>query len=310
MSKKTFKTLDEQIEILKSKGLVINDEEKAKEILFRENYFFINGYRHLFRKNESDNRFVAGTTFDELYATFIFDRNIRNIMFKYLLIVENNMKSIIGYQMSRKYGYKEKEYLNPKNFNQDNIKIRQVYDVLNKVKRQMRVNGKQHAATSHYMTNYGYVPMWILVKVLSFGIISELYGILKIEDQISIASFYGLNSSTLSTYLQLLSNFRNLCAHEDILYDHRTQKVIPDSKYHDILNIEKKDDTYVYGKNDLFALIIILKEMLTKEEFTDMLYQIGYEVDILDGKVDSVSLKVILNKMGFPVNFRDINEID
>ncbi len=310
MSKKTFKTLDEQIEILKSKGLVINDEEKAKEILFRENYFFINGYRHLFRKNESDNRFVAGTTFDELYATFIFDRNIRNIMFKYLLIVENNMKSIIGYQMSRKYGYKEKEYLNPKNFNQDNIKIRQVYDVLNKVKRQMRVNGKQHAATSHYMTNYGYVPMWILVKVLSFGIISELYGILKIEDQISIASFYGLNSSTLSTYLQLLSNFRNLCAHEDILYDHRTQKVIPDSKYHDILNIEKKDDTYVYGKNDLFALIIILKEMLTKEEFTDMLYQIGYEVDILDGKVDSVSLKVILNKMGFPVNFRDINKID
>ena len=212
--------------------------------------------------------------------------------------------------MSRKYGYKEKEYLNPKNFNQDNIKIRQVYDVLNKVKRQMRVNGKQHAATSHYMTNYGYVPMWILVKVLSFGIISELYGILKIEDQISIASFYGLNSSTLSTYLQLLSNFRNLCAHEDILYDHRTQKVIPDSKYHDILNIEKKDDTYVYGKNDLFALIIILKEMLTKEEFTDMLYQIGYEVDILDGKVDSVSLKVILNKMGFPVNFRDINKID
>ena len=310
MSKKTFKTLDEQIEILKNKGLIINDEEKAKEILFRENYFFINGYRHLFHKNVSDNRFVAGTTFDELYATFIFDRNIRNIMFKYLLIVENNMKSIIGYQMSRKYGYKEKEYLNPKNFNQDNIKIRQVYDVLNKVKRQMRVNGKQHAATSHYMTNYGYVPMWILVKVLSFGIISELYGILKIEDQISIASFYGLNSSTLSTYLQLLSNFRNLCAHEDILYDHRTQKVIPDSKYHDILKIEKKDDTYVYGKNDLFALIIILKEMLTKEEFTDMLYQIGYEVDILDGKVDSVSLKVILNKMGFPVNFRDINKID
>ena len=310
MSKKTFKTLDEQIQILRSKGLVINDEEKAKEVLFRENYFFLNGYRHLFQRDSLDNKFIEGTTFEELYGTFTFDRNIRNIMFKYILIVENNVKSIIGYQMSRKYGYKEKDYLNPKNFSQDNIKVRQVYDVLNKVKRQMRVNGKQHAATSHYMDNYGYVPMWILVKVLSFGIISELFNILKIEDQIAISSFYKINSSTLMTNLQLLANFRNLCAHEDILYDHRTQKIIPDSKYHAYLNIEKKDDEYIYGKNDLFALIIIMKQMLSKEEFDDMLYQIGYEVDMLDGKVDTVSLKVILNKMGFPDNFRDIKNID
>ena len=310
MSKKTFKSLDEQIKILKEKGLVINDEDKTKEILFRENYFFINGYRHLFQRENIDNKFIAGTTFDELYGTFIFDRNIRNIMFKYILIIENNVKSIIGYQMSRKYGFKEKEYLNPKNFNQDNIKIRQVYDVLNKVKRQLRVNGKQHAATSHYMNNYGYIPMWVLVKVLSFGIISELYGILRIEDQISIASYYGLNTSTLMTYLQILSNFRNLCAHEDILYDHRLQKFIPDCKYHECLNIEKVDNEYKYGKNDLFALIIIMKEMLSKEEFNDMFYQIGYEVDILDGKVETVPLKTILNKMGFPSNFRDIKEME
>lgn len=310
MNKKTFKTLDEQIQILRNKGLIINDEDKAKEVLFRENYFFVNGYRHLFQREGIDNTFIAGTTFEELYGTFTFDRNIRNIMFKYILIIENNIKSIIGYQLSRKYGYKEKEYLNPKNFSQDNIKIRQVYDVLNKVKRQMRVNGKQHAATSHYMNNYGYVPMWILVKVLSFGIISELYGILKIEDQISISSFYGINSSTLMIYLQLLSNYRNLCAHEDILYDHRMQKVIPDSKYHTFLNIEKVDNEYKYGKNDLFALMIIMKQMLTKEEFDDMLYQIGYEVDILDGKIDTVPLKVILNKMGFPSNFREIKNID
>ena len=310
MSKKTFKSLDEQIKILKEKGLVINDEDKTKEILFRENYFFINGYRHLFQRENIDNKFIAGTTFDELYGTFIFDRNIRNIMLKYILIIEKNIKSIIGYLMSRKYGFKEKEYLNPKNFNQDNIKIRQVYDVLNKVKRQLRVNGKQHAATSHYMNNYGYIPMWVLVKVLSFGIISELYGILRIEDQISIASYYGLNTSTLMTYLQILSNFRYLCAHEDILYDHRLQKVIPDCKYHECLNIEKVDNEYKYGKNDLFALIIIMKEMLSKEEFNDMFYQIGYEVDILDGKVETVPLKTILNKMGFPSNFRDIKEME
>ena len=50
--------------------------------------------------------------------------------------------------------------------------------------------------------------------------------------------------------------------------------------------------------------------MLTKEEFEDVLYQIGYEIDVLDGKVDTVPLNVILNKIGFPDNFREISNID
>ncbi len=227
-----------------------------------------------------------------------------------MLIVENNIKSIISYQLSKKYGYKEKDYLNPKNFNQDSLKIRQVYDVLNKMKRQIRINGRQHSATYHYLNNSGYIPLWILVKVLSFGIISELYGMLKIEDQDSISEIYNLNNETLSIYLGLLSNFRNLCAHEDILYDHRTQRSIPNTKYHSILNIEKEYDEYKYGKNDLFAVIIILKQMLTDSEFRDLLYQIGYEIDILDGKIDIVPTQFILDRIGFPYNFREISNID
>ena len=38
---KHFKTLEEQLEILKTKGLIIDDEEYAKEILLRENYFYL-----------------------------------------------------------------------------------------------------------------------------------------------------------------------------------------------------------------------------------------------------------------------------
>ena len=107
MKNKIFKTLDEQIEILRNKGLVITDVDKAKEVLMRENYFFISGYRHLFMKN--DNMFITGTKFEELYAMFLFDRKIRNIMFKFILVVENNLKSIISYELSKKYGYREKD---------------------------------------------------------------------------------------------------------------------------------------------------------------------------------------------------------
>ena len=310
MSKKTFKTIDEQVEILKSRGLIINDVEKAKNVLLRENYFFINGYRHLFMRSRKDEMFINGTTFEELYAMFVFDRRVRNIFFKNLLIIENNIKSLISYQLSKKYGYKERDYLNPKNFSKDTMKIRQVHDVLNKVKRQIRVNGKQHSATMHYIINYGYIPMWILVKVLSFGIVSELYGILDNIDQKEIAEIYNLDIETLMIYLSVLSNYRNLCAHEDILYDHRTQKLIPDTRYHYLLNIDMTDDEYNYGKNDLFAVVIIFKQLLTEKEFREFINEVGYEIDMLEGKTSTVPINSFLNKIGFPDNWREILNLD
>ena len=78
---KLFKSLDEQIDILRSKGLIIDDEERAKEILLRENYFFINGYRILLMNSYADKNFIIGSTFRELHGIFLFDRSIRNILF-------------------------------------------------------------------------------------------------------------------------------------------------------------------------------------------------------------------------------------
>lgn len=308
-NKKEFKTLDEQIIILRGKGLIIKDEEKTKNTLLRENYFFINGYRHIFEKSEKDSRFIEGTTFEELYALFLFDRNLRSIMFKNILIVENNIKSVISYQLSKKYGIKEKDYLRQSNFTNEFGKGRQVSDIISKMKRQIRINAKQHSATLHYITNYGFIPFWILVKVLSFGIIGELYSILKSEDKTAISSYYNVDEENMEIFLYVLSNYRNLCAHEDIVFDHQTQRSILDNKIHRILQIPTVDDECIYGKNDLFSVIIILKFLLTEEEFRLLAYEVGYEIDILDGRVSSVSLAKILDTIGFPNNWREIVDI-
>lgn len=306
MGAKVFKSLNEQIDILKSKGLVIEDYDKAKETLLRENYFFINGYRSPFLQIGS-KRFVEGVTFEELYALFSFDRFFRNIIFKNLLIVENNYKSIFSYVMSRKYGYKEKEYLNPNNFNRSREKNRQINDLLRKLKRQIRINGGQHKATSHYINNYGYIPMWVGIKVLSFGIVSEMYSILKKDDREEIASYYnGITPDILENYLSIVSNYRNICAHEDILYNHETQKNIEETTYHELLNIPKMDGEYIYGLHDIFALIIILKQLMSYDDFKMMLNEINYEVDWLSSKLASISINKVLYKMGFPDNYRDI----
>ena len=307
--KKEFKTIDEQIEILKRKGLIIEDEEETKEILLRENYFFINGYRLLLMNSYSDKTFVKGSTFKELYALFLFDRSMRNIIFKYLLIIENQLKSITSYQLSKKYGYQEKDYLNPKNFTEDRSKIRRVKDLIEKMKRQVRINGSKHNATLHYIKNYGYVPMWVLVKVLSFGIVCELYSVLKKEDQIEIASVFNISTEYLENFLPILANYRNLCAHEDIMFDHKTEKVIPDTEYHEKLNIFKMDDEYIYGKNDIFAVIIMLKYLLRKEDFRIMLKEIDYEKELLDSRIDSIPIEKILDRMGIPKNYLDLLDL-
>lgn len=306
MGKKIFKTIDEQIDILKSKGLDFTDFNNPEEVLVRENYFFLNGYRHLFLKSSNDSSFIDGTNFSELYALFSFDRHLRNILFKNILIVENNVKSVYSYVISKNHGYKESAYLDSSIFTKDQHKIRQINDLIRKMKRQIRVNGKQHNATKHYLQNYGYLPLWIVVKVLSFGIISEVYSILTKEDQNEIASYFNTNVDNLLVYLPILSNYRNLCAHEDICYEHKSLTYIFPTKYHSQLLIPKIDDEYIYGLNDLFSLIIILKSVLRDEDFNTCINEISYELDILEGKLKTINISKVLDRMGFPPNYKEI----
>ena len=306
---KKFKTIEEQMQILKNKGLIIEDEYETKEILLRENYFFINGYRHLFMISNKEKVFVKGATFRELYSLFMFDRYFRNIIFKNVLVIENQLKSIISYQLSKKYGYKESDYLNPKNFTEAHDKKRRVKDLMEKMKRQIRVNAYHHNATMHYVNSYGYIPLWVLVKVLSFGIVCELYSILKKEDKLEIADIFKTTPQELENFLVILSNYRNLCAHEDIVFEHKTERYIPDSVYHEKLNIDRMDAEYIYGKNDLFAVVIIMKTLLTEDAFRLMLKEIEYEIEKLDGRIDSIPIEKVLDRMGFPVNYMEIIDL-
>lgn len=303
---KTFKTLDEQVKILQNKGLIIPDEDYSKEILLRENYFFFSGYRHLFLESTTNRKFIEGTTFNELYSLFYFDRHIRNIIFKNLLIVENNIKSIMAYELSQKYGIREDQYLNPKNFVRDPDRKKQVIDLLKKLKRQIRINGGSHQATQHYIDNYGYIPLWIVVKILSFGIVGEFYSILKIEDQKEVANFFEVGFEELLVWLPILANYRNLCAHEDVLFEHKAARQIPNTQYHQDLEIPKVDGEYIYGKDDLFALIIILKNMLRADDFYLLMESLDYEINLLASKLKTISIQKVLDRMGFPENYKEI----
>ena len=86
--------------------------------------------------------------------------------------------------------------------------------------------------------------------------------------------------------------------------------VINNTIYHKLLNIPKMDGEYIYGKNDLFALIIILKRILNADDFNLFIKEIDYELDILSGKLHSIDIDKVLDAMGFPINYREIERMD
>jgi abortive infection bacteriophage resistance protein len=144
-----------------------------------------------------------------------------------------------------------------------------------------------------------------------FGYLFNWWGSLKSANPKFRPSYYeNVDAADLEDYLSILSNYRNLCAHEDILFNHVTQKSISDCKIHQLLEIPKVDEEYIYGKNDIFALIIIMKNMLTYSDFKMMMNEIQYEIDWLSSRLKSIDVQKILYRMGFPENYRQISYIE
>ena len=63
---------------------------------------------------------------------------------------------------------------------------------------------------------------------------------------------------------------------------------------------------YIYGKNDMFSVVLILKQLLAKDVFTLFLNEISYEINYLSGRLKSININKVLDRMGFPENYKEI----
>lgn len=123
INKENFKSHQELISILRIRGVEIktgSDEDRIIHVFKTENYYYvINGYKELFIKDPathtSDEKYKEGINFDEIYSLYLFDRELRHIYLKFLLILENNFKTVVAHTFSEKYGYDN--YLKLENFN-------------------------------------------------------------------------------------------------------------------------------------------------------------------------------------------------
>lgn len=125
-----------------------------------------------------------------------------------------------------------------------------------------------------------------------------------------MAKHFNVNDGDLGIYIKMLAFWRNLCAHGERLYDSTSFKKIslPDTKYHSSLNIIIKGNQYIQGKNDLFALTIILKILLSEKDFNHFYNKINGRIYSIGTKLESINIEHVQKIMGFPHNWRQIRK--
>lgn len=309
---KEFKTYTELIELLKTRGISFNDEsseEYTENVLKKIGYYnLINGYNKLFLIPGDPEKYKPGSTVREIHALYQFDKTLRHIFFKYLLTVEIHMKSLISYHFSEVHGHKN--YLTYDSFNTScNNATTMITSLIAELQKQMssRVNDP---CISHYLTQYGYVPLWVLTNILTFGTISKFYSLMKTPERQKISRAFSIMDNELENHLLYLSAIRNFCAHGNRLYCYNTKMPLKDMQWHTKLGIVRDmNGEYNSGKRDLFACMLALKSLLSNNDMKRMCSDISYALKTLDKKLTVLNCDIILTQMGFPSNWKRIMDI-
>lgn len=306
---KEFKTIDEQIQILKSRKIIIEDYSNTYELLTKNNYYYlINGYKELFLdKKSKTEKYIDNVKIEEIKALYIFDKSIKINFLKYILLLENEIDTYIAYEFSKSYGHKN--YLIPQNFNNINSNISLIEKFINDINLEIMYQYKSsNKMIVHYLDTYKNIPLWVLVRILSFGKISKFYSLMKQKEQNAISRKYNLRISEFKIYLQNLTLIRNICAHDEKLYDIKMKSRVFPTEYHKKLNIEK-NNKYQYATRDLFSIVIILKILLEKQQFYDFYSKVITDIKELEKQLKSINIDKVLYKMGFPKNYEKLLEL-
>lgn len=306
-----YKSFDEQIEILKKRNLIIDDDLKVKRVLQKENYYnVINGYKDKFILDcgTQFERFKKDVSFWDVYTLYQFDRDLRTLFLKKILVIENSVKSIIAHIFAKHH--KEDGYLKEESFgnaNVCNLKY-SVKKVIEKIKESIKnqiQNGNKMII--HYKNKYGFIPMWVLVNILSLGEISKFFSIMQEKEQrevcVELSQIFDkkIYIPDMRTYLGILTQVRNICAHDQRLYDFSSN-----------LNISSKNELMKVLKiskaKGILSVIICLNQLMPKPEFQEFRLDFVKILSTLDS-IKSINKSVIIKSMGLDKGFDNLFDI-
>ena len=213
--------VEEQIALLESRGMKIEDKDKAKENLLDIGYYRLGFYWFPFektypRKVRRNHEFIDNTQLDYAIKLYYFDFDLRNIFLKYISRIEVNFRTTIIYHVSNTYKENPYWYVDSSVIGKEMIASSDYQKVLSDLSKEsiLRLDKKEH-----YKRDFP--PAWKALEYMSFGTIIKLYDSLKNPHlRCDISKVYGMNSpSQFSNYINTVRKLRNYCAHGKVLFD-------------------------------------------------------------------------------------------
>jgi abortive infection bacteriophage resistance protein len=207
-------TIEQQLELLKTRGLIIDDNDGAKNVLNQINYYRLSAYCLPFETQR--DVFKAGVKFEHIRELYEFDRCLRFLIDEALEVVEISFRAKVAFSLSHTYGpfvHEKSEIFNTNKWFNHEMWLDKVHEEIER--------SKETFVQQYKYTYNGFprIPIWMAVEVMSFGSISKMFQNLPKKDQIQISRQYNLNHRVLSSWLHTLSYIRNTCAHHSRLWN-------------------------------------------------------------------------------------------
>jgi abortive infection bacteriophage resistance protein len=225
---KTALTLDEQINLLQSRGLIIENIDLAKEYLKNISYYRMSAYWYTFLKYPQQNhQFKENINFNVVAETYRFDRDLRLLIFNEIERIEVALRSKLIYHYCHNHGnnwFEDASLFNKPSYH---------YKFLNLLSKE--VSNSSEEFIKHYNKKYinnQLPPAWMSFELISFGQLSLLFRNLKNNiTKKTICAEFGLDERILHSWFESIAYIRNASAHHMRLWNRKLPKTCLNPKF-------------------------------------------------------------------------------
>lgn len=279
-------TVDEQIELLKQRGLNFADENKAYHVLSHISYFRLKSYLTPLTSNKEQWIFKPNAMFETAYRLYKFDSKLRKFIAAELEKVEVSIRTQMAYQLAKDYG--TFWFLNKDNFTNSEKHT----NLLASISAELARSDDDQILRFKREYDDEMPPAWMTMEVSSFGTLSMLYNYFRPgHTKREIAKFYGVSDSVFESWLHSIVYVRNICAHHSRLWNRalRIRPLFPRKTLKPFLSVATINNRVYYV---LSVIQYLLQTINPASTFPTRLKQLIADFPDVD-----------LSAMGFPKNW-------
>lgn len=217
---KPWLSYEDQANLLEERGLVFDRADLIMR-LSEVGYYRLSGYWYIFKRNQnsSDESFIEGTDFSDIWNLYTFDRQLRLAVLNAIERVEIYMRSQLAYRLaevSGPFGFLERSSLPNIDLGKYGHFLSRCFTAYDRSKTMFVEHFKRE-----YGDRHGLPPYWILVNIMDFGMMLTLFRAAPEEVKKGIAKDLRIPVEVLDSWLLTLNTSRNICAHHDRLWNRR-----------------------------------------------------------------------------------------